>query len=59
MHGGTSTGPKTLEGLQRSCTSTWKHGRRSAEVRQAAKDRGEARRLLAEARRLLALLERT
>jgi hypothetical protein len=37
--------------------ATWKNGRRSAEVRQAAKDRGEARRRLVEARRLLALLE--
>jgi hypothetical protein len=47
MHGGASTGPRTAEGLARSKRSTWKHGGRSAEMVSAARDRGEARRLIA------------
>ncbi len=34
MHGGLSTGPKTPEGLERSRTARWKHGRYSREARQ-------------------------
>ena len=30
LHGGASTGPRTLEGLQRSRSARWKHGRYSA-----------------------------
>lgn len=33
MHGGTSTGPKTLEGLERSKAANLKHGYYSAESR--------------------------
>ena len=31
MHGGPSTGPRTVEGLERSRRSNWKHGYYSAE----------------------------
>lgn len=31
MHGGKSTGPRTLEGLERSRKANWKHGYYSAE----------------------------
>jgi hypothetical protein len=34
MHGGTSTGPKTIEGLKRSRRARWKHGLYSREVRE-------------------------
>jgi hypothetical protein len=34
MHGGASTGPRTLEGLARSRRANWKHGRYSAESRE-------------------------
>jgi hypothetical protein len=30
MHGGTSTGPRTPEGLERCRTANWKHGFRAA-----------------------------
>ena len=30
MHGGTSTGPRTLDGLERCRRANWKHGRYSA-----------------------------
>jgi hypothetical protein len=33
MHGGTSTGPRTAEGLQRSKNARWKHGFYSAEAK--------------------------
>ncbi|PYV66235.1 MAG: hypothetical protein DMG96_42960 [Acidobacteria bacterium] len=33
MHGGSSTGPKTVAGLQRSQRANWKHGRYSAEAK--------------------------
>ena len=36
MHGGTSTGPRTPEGLERCRQANWKHGRYSA----TAIDRG-------------------
>ncbi len=38
LHGGKSTGPRTLEGLQRSRKANWKHGNRSAEVIQQRKE---------------------
>lgn len=47
MHGGASTGPRTAEGRERCRTASWKHGRRAAEAREAARLRGEARRLIA------------
>lgn len=31
MHGGSSTGPRTAEGAERSRRANWKHGRRSDE----------------------------
>jgi hypothetical protein len=40
MHGGTSTGPKTPEGLERSRRAKWKHGNRS---REAIESRRRAR----------------
>lgn len=33
IHGGSSTGPRTAEGLARSRRARWKHGRHSAEAR--------------------------
>jgi len=33
MHGGSSTGPKTVAGLQRSQRANWKHGLYSAEAK--------------------------
>ena len=32
MHGGTSTGPRTADGLERCRRANWKHGRRSAKA---------------------------
>ena len=53
MHGGASTGPRTLEGLARSRRANWKHGRYSAESRaQRAR-----RRLQAEYERTAARME--
>lgn len=46
FHGGKSTGPKTAAGLERSRSACLKHGQRSAEVREASRMRGEARRVL-------------
>jgi hypothetical protein len=46
MHGGTSTGPRTPEGLARSKRAAWKHGRYSAETlaaRREAQDDTRAR----------------
>jgi len=53
MHGGKSTGPRTLEGLERCRKAPWKHGRRSAEAIEAARLRGKARGEAAELQRLL------
>ena len=49
IHGGTSTGPRTPEGLERSRKSNWKHGLRSAE---AIRQRKEGVALRREIRRL-------
>jgi hypothetical protein len=46
-HGGASTGPRTAEGLARCRAAPWKHGARAADVREAARLRGEARRVIA------------
>ena len=53
MHGGASTGPRTATGLEQSRKARWRHGRRSAESRAAARERGEARAVLIALRRLL------
>ena len=50
MHGGASTGPRTLEGLARSKRANWKHGMYSARAR---KERRLLRRLLENSRALL------
>ena len=44
MHGGTSTGARTAAGLERLRQAPLKHGQRGAEARQAARERGAARR---------------
>jgi hypothetical protein len=54
-HGGASTGPRTAEGLARCQTAPWKHGARAAEVREAARERGEVRRVIA---RMVGLIAR-
>ena len=46
-HGGASTGPRTAEGMARLRRVPLRHGRRGAEARQAARDRSEARKVLA------------
>jgi hypothetical protein len=46
MHGGTSTGARTVEGLARCRVATLKHGKHTAPAREAARRRGEARRLM-------------
>ena len=38
IHGGTSTGPKTQEGIERIRMTHWKHGRRSAEAIRRRKE---------------------
>ncbi len=40
MHGGMSTGPRTSEGLERSCKARWAHGYYS---REAKADRAQGR----------------
>jgi hypothetical protein len=50
MHGGASTGPRTLEGLARSRKARWKHGLRSAAAKEEAR---LVRELLREASSLL------
>ena len=47
MHGGASAGPRTAAGLERCRQAPLKHGGRGAEARQAARDRSEARKVLA------------
>ena len=50
MHGGKSTGPRTPEGLARSCRAAWKHGFYSAEAKAT---RREARARLKALRELI------
>jgi hypothetical protein len=52
MHGGLSTGPKTVEGLERMRAAKTKHGQRTAEMEQI---RAMVRKLKAEAKRLVEL----
>lgn len=46
-HGGASTGPRTVEGVERCRRAPWRHGGRAAEVRNAARERGDVQRLIA------------
>ena len=46
-HGGASTGWRSTEGIARLRQAPLKHGGRSAKARQAARDRSEARKVLA------------
>jgi hypothetical protein len=46
-HGGASTGPRTAKGVERCRRAPWKHGGRAAIAREAARERGEVRRLIA------------
>ncbi len=57
MHGGASTGARTAEGMERAKTARLKHGRRAAPAREAARKRGEAKRIVAELLRLVAQVE--
>ena len=50
MHGGTSTGPRTAEGLARLRRARWKHGLYSAE---ALAEQKRVRELLSRRRELL------
>ena len=50
MHGGDSSGPRTVEGLARSRRARWKHGLYSAE---SLAEQKLARELLAQSRELL------
>jgi len=54
MHGGASTGPRTLEGLARSTAARWRHGKRDAAARAQAAQRGVAQARLTALRRLVA-----
>ena len=58
MHGGTSTGPRTADGLARCTAAPTKHGRRNAAARALAAQRGQARSAVAELRRLLAMIQK-
>jgi hypothetical protein len=53
MHGGSSTGPKTAEGLARIRAARTTHGMRTAEMEQM---RALVRELRAEAKRLVELV---
>lgn len=57
MHGGKAKGQTTLTGHERSRTARLVHGRRNAEARQAARERGAARREMAALNALLRELE--
>ena len=54
IHGGTSTGPRTPAGLERSRKANWKHGQRSAE---AIRQRKEGAALRREIKRLAGLAD--
>ena len=54
MHGGTTTGPRTAEGLARSKRARWKHGLYSTE---ALAEQKRVRDLLAQSRELLKLMQ--
>src|SRR3954466_9860006 len=46
MHGGPSTGPRTVEGLARSGRAGWKHACYSAEAKRVRRDARQQYRLL-------------
>lgn len=46
MHGGTSIGPHTAEGLERCRRANWKHGRRSAVATRERKEAVAVRRAI-------------
>jgi len=46
VHGGTSTGPRTPEGLERSRKARWQHGFYSAEAREQRRKARETARIL-------------
>jgi hypothetical protein len=50
MHGGASTGPRTVEGLARSQRARWKHGLYSAD---SLAEQKRVRELLSQSRELL------
>ncbi len=50
-------GPRTPEGMERLRRAPWKHGQRGAEAREAARDRGAARREMAALNALLRELD--
>ena len=54
MHGGSSTGPRTPEGLERSQHANWKHGAYSRDERDR---RRRTRQLLRDCRALFAQLD--
>jgi hypothetical protein len=58
MHGGTSTGQRTEEGIARCTAARTKHGRRNAAARARATERRKARPAVAELRRLLAMIQK-
>jgi hypothetical protein len=49
MHGGWSTGPRSIEGRKRSCLANWKHGRYSAAAKAQS---GRLREFLQDIKRL-------
>ncbi len=46
MHGGASTGPRTVEGLERCRQANWKHGRRSMKAKSERKEVAAIRRAI-------------
>ena len=58
MHGGSSTGARTAEGLERCRLASWKHGGRDAAARAKARQRGTARKLTTELRSVIDELSR-
>ena len=52
-HGGAFTGPRTVEGRERCRSARWKHGARAADMREAACERGEVRRIIARVTELI------
>jgi hypothetical protein len=55
MHGGKSTGPRSVEGLERSRKARWRHGYYSADAKA---ERQQARRDLDQLRQLVSAIRR-
>lgn len=53
MHGGPSTGARTVEGQERCRRAAWKHGKRDGAARSRAHQRAAARRMTADLHRML------